>query len=127
MATKMLKMVGKLPLSFAIAPIIFSAVNILFNAHDETLLTRLTVEELLEGYPFGVVETIDTLTKPLSWFGLKLPDLGLRDNKFGILHKKNNTRDGPYEIYTGQSDPRLFGKVITYKNKRLDSLPNENS
>lgn len=111
-------LVSKLPLSFAIAPVAFGFVNVLFLTHGEGLFKELTVQELIEGYTFSIIQTIDTLTKPLSWFGIQLPDTGMPQNKFGLLHVKNFTKGGPYEIYTGKKNPKKFAKFISYQDKR---------
>ncbi|CAG2112635.1 unnamed protein product, partial [Medioppia subpectinata] len=116
MAAVVRGLVEKLPLSFAIAPVAFGAVNVLFMTHGEGLLKEMTVADLVEGYPFRILDTIDVLTKPLTWFGIKLPDTGMPQNKFGLLHVKNFTKGGPYEVYTGQQGTK-FLKFISYQDK----------
>ncbi|CAG2175832.1 unnamed protein product, partial [Oppiella nova] len=93
------------------------AVNVLFMTHGEGLLRQVTAAQLIEGYPFRILDTIDVVTKPLAWFGIKLPDTGMPQNKFGLLHVKNFTKGGPYEVYTGQGGTK-FLKFVTYKDKR---------
>lgn len=117
MANMARNMVAQLPLSFIIAPVASWLVRILFSTHEESLVKELTVEQLLNGYPFTILDTIDTMTKPLTWFGVTLPDTGMPDNKFGFLWTKNNTKGGPFEAYTGQKDTQLL-KLITYRGQR---------
>jgi len=88
--------------------------------HRQGFLKEVTVGELINGYPFTILDTIDTLTKPLKWFGIELPDNGMPQNKFGVLHTKNFTKGGPYEVWTGQDgdDAHKFLNYVTYKDKR---------
>lgn len=74
-------LINDLPLSFALEPVAIGFVNILFMSHSESLIKELTVGELLNGYPFSILNTIDTVTRPLTWFGVQLPDSGMPDNK----------------------------------------------
>ena len=119
MAYVIKSLVDQLPVSFAIAPLAFGFVNILFFSHGEGLLKELTVGELVEGYPFSILDTIDTLTKPLKWLGIQLPDNGMPGNKFGLLWVKNYTRGGPYEVYTGRSgtSDKAF-QLVSYQGKK---------
>lgn len=120
MAILVKQLVGQLPLSTIIAPIGFSFVNILFFAHGEGLLKTLTVGELINGYPFRLLDTVDTLTKPLTWFGIELPDNGMPGNRYGILSVKNFTKGiaNQYEIYTGQgATADRLQQYLTWKDK----------
>lgn len=74
-------LINDLPLSFAIEPVAIGFVNILLMSHGESLIKELTVGELLNGYPFSILNTIDTVTRPLVWLGVRLPDSGMPDNK----------------------------------------------
>ncbi|CAG2181906.1 unnamed protein product, partial [Oppiella nova] len=56
-------LIEKLPLSFVIAPVVFGAVNVLFMTHGEGLLRQVTAAQLIEGYPFRILDTIDVVTK----------------------------------------------------------------
>ncbi len=119
MAYVIKNLVDDLPLSFAIAPVAFGFANILFATHGEGFLKKLTVGQLLNGYKFTILDKIDTLTKPLTWFGIKLPDNGMPGNKFGILHISNYTKGEPYEVYTGQGNTAdKFLKYVSYQNKK---------
>lgn len=117
MANMVRNIVLTLPLSLALTPIAFGLVNILFMTHGESLIKELSVGELLNGYPFTILNTIDTLTKPLTLFGIQLPDTGMPDNKFGFLWTKNFTKGGPYEAYTGQDGTSLL-HITKFKGKR---------
>ena len=106
-----------MPFGFALSPVAFGFVNLLFGTHGEGLIKETTVGELLNGYTFGILETIDTLTKPLAMFGIKMPDTGMPENKFGFLWTKNHTRGGPFEAYTGQKGTKVLD-IFTYKGER---------
>lgn len=84
MASVIKGLIDDLPLSFAIAPVAFGFANVLFMTHGEGLIKRLTVGQLINGYKFSILETIDTLTKPLTWFGIELPDTGMPNNRYGV-------------------------------------------
>ena len=118
MAYVIKSLVDKLPMGFAVEPMAFSLASVLFNSHGEGLIKHLTVAQLVEGYPFHILETIDTLTTPLKWLGIELPDNGMPDNKFGLLWVKNFTKVGPYEVYTGQTNQEDFLKFVSYQGKR---------
>ena len=68
------------------------------------------------GYQFGILDTIDTVTRPLAWFGVQLPDTGMPDNKFGFLWTKNYTKGGPFESYTGQKGTPLLN-IVSFKDQ----------
>lgn len=117
MANMVRNIIAKLPLSSILSPLAFGLVNLMFLTHGEGAIKELTVGELLNGYPFTILDTIDTLTKPLAIFGIKLPDTGMPDNKFGFLWTKNWTRGGPYEAYTGKDGTELL-RILKYKGQR---------
>lgn len=117
MANLVNSLLQDVPGSFAIMPVAFGFVNLLFMTHGESLIKELTIGELLNGYTFNILDTIDVLTKPLTWFGIQLPDTGMPDNKFGFLWTKNYTKGGPYESYTGAEGTKLLN-IVQYKNKR---------
>jgi len=100
-----------------LTPVAMGFVNVLFLTHGEGLVKKITVGELLNGYPFGILQTIDTLTRPLAWFGIKLPDNGMPDNKFGFLWGKNYTRGGPLRAYTGQKNTEVLN-IVEFKDQR---------
>jgi hypothetical protein len=64
------------------------------------------------------LDTIKTLTKPLIWFGIEIPQpiVSLKDNKYGILSLFNYSRTGPFEMYTGMGGSQ-FGKFVNPKNR----------
>ncbi|XP_054157326.1 platelet glycoprotein 4-like [Oppia nitens] len=110
-------LIDKLPLSTLTAPAAFRIINRLFMNHSERIVKRLTVGQLIEGYRLSILDTIDTVVKPLKLLGINIPDFGMPNNRFGILNGKNNSKSGPYEVLTGQGDTQ-FLKVISYENKR---------
>lgn len=116
MANMVRSMVDNLPLSFALSPVANGLVSLLFMGHSESLIKEQTVGELLNGYPFTLLDTIDFVTRPLALFGIKLPDTGMPDNKFGLLWTKNYTKGGPFEAYSGQKGTQLL-QLISFKDQ----------
>lgn len=122
MASIIKELIDELPLSFVIAPLAFGFVNVFFATHGEGLLKELTVDELLNGYPFTLFNTMDAMTKPLTWFGVKLPDNGMPNNRYGILYTKNFTKAGPFEVYTGRGDSaNKFLRWVSFQDKMYDN------
>ncbi len=86
--------------------------------HREGLIKNLTVGELLNGYHLKLLDTIETLTKPLIWFGIEMPQsiISLKDNKYGILSLFNSSRSGPFEMYTGMGGS-AYGELVNPKSR----------
>ncbi|CAG2118545.1 unnamed protein product, partial [Medioppia subpectinata] len=115
--------VRKVPLSRFIEPFILGSMNLLIASHGlGGVVLKRTPRELLEGYHFRLMDTVELLSKPLLWLGIQLPDTRMPGNKFGLLNVKNGTPDGPYEVYTGVGGTK-FAKFIAYKgNKSFKTL-----
>lgn len=110
-------MISSIPFSFGLNPIVFGMVSLLYLMHGESMIKQnLTVGELLNGYPFRLLDTIDRLAAPLRLFGIELPDTGMPDNKFGFLWTKNGTKNGPYQTYTGKDGTDLL-RMVTFKGQ----------
>lgn len=78
-----------------------SKVNANFKRHGTSLFFTKTVDELLfAGYDASVLASV----KPEA--AAKYPD-GL----YGLMHGKNNTDDGIWQIYTGKDDITKLGKI----------------
>uniref|UniRef100_A0A6P6YKA3 Lysosome membrane protein 2-like n=1 Tax=Dermatophagoides pteronyssinus TaxID=6956 RepID=A0A6P6YKA3_DERPT len=120
LANMVRNMIASLPFSFGLNPLAFSFVSFLYLLHGESMLIKqnLTAGELLNGYPFTILDTIDRLAGPLRLFGIELPDTGMPDNKFGFLWTKNGTRNGPYQTYTGQDGTDIL-RMVTFKGQTL--------
>lgn len=108
----------KLPLSFVITPVVLGLTDIFILDHRKGLTKNLTVGELLDGYHLKLLDTIETLTKPLIWFGIEMPQpiISLKNNKYEILSLFNSSRIGPFEMYTGMGGS-VFGKFVNPKNR----------
>ncbi|XP_046916555.2 platelet glycoprotein 4-like [Dermatophagoides farinae] len=126
MANMVRGMIASMPFSFGLNPIVFSLVSLLFLTHGESMIKQnLTAGQLLNGYPFRILDTIDRLAAPLRLFGIELPDTGMPDNKFGFLWTKNGTKNGPYQTYTGQDGTDLL-RMVTFKGQyQLDFYDND--
>ncbi|RWS01690.1 platelet glycoprotein 4-like protein [Dinothrombium tinctorium] len=94
-----------LPIPMVLSPFIYGTINGLLGIHRESLFSRQTVRELLFGKRVGLLDTITTLMRPLDLFGIKLEsfpkDALPPNNTVGLLYGKNDTAEGPYEVYTG--------------------------
>ncbi|KPM02543.1 CD36-like protein 1 [Sarcoptes scabiei] len=117
MASMVHSFVSSLPFANGLYPVVFGMLNAFFGSHRETAIKKLTVGQLLHGYRFEILDTMDKIAKPLALFGISLPDTGLADNKFGILWSKNLTRNGPYQVFTGRDDTNVL-EMNAYKGKQ---------
>lgn len=110
----------QLPLAAVTSPAVFALVNSFLDMHQQSLFMRRSVGEVFGGFKINILDTIDTLTGPLRNIGIKLDALppSPPDNMFGLLYGKNNTPEGPYEIYTGKgSTSSQFGYFLAFKEK----------
>lgn len=101
-------------------PMVYTVINGFLDAHQQSMFMTRSVRELFFGFKINLLDTIDTLVGPLKQLGISLDALppGPPDNMFGILYGRNNTPEGPYEIYTGKgSTTYQFGAVVAYKDK----------
>ena len=122
--------VDKIPFAFTVAPIIYAFMNAFFLAHGEGVILETTAGDLLQGKYMSMIGTIDTLIKPIKWLGidklipllgeqLELMEIHARGNKFGLIHAINNSRLGPYEMWTGQDDHKKFNTFKSWKGKTV--------
>lgn len=74
------------------------------------------------GHKINIFETLEQILDPLQVFGIKKEDLipneDLPNNAFGVLNGKNNTKSGPFEVYTGIRDETKIGYMVSYKNEK---------
>ena len=116
----------KIPFSFTVKPIVFGFINAWLYAHGEGFVKEVTVGGFMEGEYMSMVGTADWLIKPLRWLDLDILrplidmfDMRLSEKKFGVLRAVNNTREGPFEIWSGQSYPRMFFRVKSFGGKTV--------
>lgn len=110
----------QLPMAPLTSPAVFTMVNSFLDMHQQSLFMNKAVGDIFAGFKINILDTIDTLTLPLKNLGIKLDALppSPPDNMFGLLYGKNNTPEGPYEIYTGKgSTASDFGYWVAYKEK----------
>lgn len=109
----------KVPLAGVTSPVIYSTISALLAAHSQNLFMTRTVREILYGFRINLLDTVTTLIKPLEMLGFKdlLPGGGVPNNTFGLLYGKNNTPEGPYEVYTGINN-KPYISLFKYKNQR---------
>lgn len=109
------------PLAGLTGPVVFGTVNTLLASHGQGLFKAMTAREVLIGQKVNLLETINTLVKPLERLGITglLPDdPGLKESSFGILFGRNNSKDGPYEAWTGYGDSSPnYLKFISWKGQ----------
>ncbi|RWS22058.1 CD36-like protein 5, partial [Leptotrombidium deliense] len=112
----------QIPLPLVLSPIIHGLVNLFFAVHRERLFTTQTVGELIIGKRIGMLDTITTLLKPLDWFGITLEEFPKEaippNNEFGLLAGRNDTPEGPYEVYTGLTDAGPVLQFVSYKDQK---------
>ncbi|RWS23125.1 Lysosome membrane protein 2-like protein [Leptotrombidium deliense] len=90
----------------------------LLQFHNQNLFTTKTVRELLfDGYRVNVLDTINLISMPLKIIGISIPYVPLINNTFGIFHNKNNTPEGPFEVFTGIDDYTKIGQFVAWKDK----------
>jgi hypothetical protein len=106
-------------------PLINNVVNVVLTTFRENFIERRTARELLEGRRIYMLDTLDIVVKPLRMLGLPIPEYGLsfyklRNNTYGFLGMRNNTKFGPLEVYTGmKGSEEKFMKFKAFLNKRF--------
>ncbi|XP_054162152.1 lysosome membrane protein 2-like [Oppia nitens] len=113
--------VEKFPLTAVVTPIVNNVVNALLATHRERLIETRMVGEVINGRHLAVLDTIDIVAKPLRLMGLPIPEYGismykLKNNRYGFLSMRNNTRFGPFEQFTGETQANQFNKFASYKD-----------
>ncbi|CAG2172314.1 unnamed protein product [Oppiella nova] len=114
--------VERFPLTPIVSPIVNNVVNTLLVTHRERFIETRTVGEVLNGRRITLLDTIDIVAKPLRMLGLPIPEYGisaykLKDNKYGFLAIRNNSKFGPFETMTGERGRDKFDKYSTYLDK----------
>lgn len=103
-----------------LSPFLYSVVSSVLMAHGHDLFLKMTPRQLLFGHRINIFDTVQAILEPLSVFGVKANDLmpteNMPNNAFGILNGKNDTRNGPFEVFTGVEDQEKFGYMKAYKN-----------
>ena len=110
----------QVPMTPLLNPMVYTIVNSFLDAHQQGLFMKRSMREIFYGFKINLLDTIDTLVTPLKQLGIKIDALppGPPDNMFGLFYGRNNTPEGPYEIYTGEGMTTYqFGQVIAYKDK----------
>lgn len=113
MTSRMENFLKRLPVGLVTKSLIQVALNTLFRIHHQHLFINVTVDDyIFKGYTVNVLETIQTIARPLKILGANLPIPHLVDNKFGLFYPKNITSTGPFEIYT---DSERLGQLRSWK------------
>ena len=110
-----------IPFAGVTSPVIFGTVNTFLASHRQNLFMKRSPREIILGYKVNLLETISSLIKPLEALGIKglLPENGPKDNVFGLLYGRNNTPEGPYEMWTGVGDStNNYSMFISWKDSR---------
>lgn len=96
------------------------------ESHNQHIFINTTVAELLFGLQLDMLDTIKRIGSYVSIIATPdfLLDNELAANNFGILSTKNNTKQGPFEVYTGLgTTENEFATFKSYKgNKYVYSL-----
>lgn len=109
------------PLPGITSPVIYGTVNTFLASHGQNLFMQRSAREMIYGFKINLLETISSLVKPLEALGVKglLPEEGPKDNTFGLLYGRNNSPEGPYEMWTGVDDSTYnYAKFITWKDRK---------
>ncbi|KAI1296612.1 Scavenger receptor class B member 1 [Halotydeus destructor] len=102
-----------------VSPFLYTVVGGVLAAHKQTLFMKTTPKQMLLGHKINIFDTVQALVEPLRVFGVKKEDImpteDLPNNAFGIINGKNDTKNGPFEMYTGVKDPEKYGYIKAFK------------
>lgn len=106
----------------AFSPFVYGITSVLLMLHSEGIFIRSTPRKILMGYPVNLLDTAETMLRPLSIAGVKPSDIipfeDLPNNSFGILNGKNHTPIGPWEVFTGvNKSKQKYTETISFKNQ----------
>ena len=109
--------ISKIPFNEMIKPVSSNIASMIFSANGEQLFQRITVKKLLEGKELTILNALNSILRPLKLLGisLSLGDFRMRENKFGIIHMRNNTKKDKFEIY---ARGKKFGQLVRFNGKR---------
>ncbi|GFS15820.1 scavenger receptor class B, member 2 [Elysia marginata] len=89
-------------------------VDTMFDVFNETLFLKLSVKDILWGYPDNLLKEAQKIA---SVFNVTLPI----PEKFGLFYQKNGTDDGVYLIDSGIQGISHFGQIYFWNGqKKLD-------
>ncbi|CAH1778009.1 unnamed protein product [Owenia fusiformis] len=105
-------MVGIIQLTRYMPSLLKEAINGVFVGVPETLIAEYTVHETLWGHKDPIIKDIK---KAASVFGITL-DI---EDTFGLFYGQNNSRDGVYNIYTGEKGLDKYVTIKTWNGSNL--------
>ncbi len=115
----------RFPLTTIISPLVNNVINAVLITFRENFIERRTAREVIEGRRINMLDTLDIVAKPLRMLGLPIPEYGisiykLRNNTYGFLAIRNDSKFGPFEVYTGmKGSEEKFMKFKSFLNKRF--------
>lgn len=116
MGAVVIKIIDKMiPMVFN--PIVYSVMNVIIDYNKQNIFIRKRIRDLIFGYKIEMLESIEKMLKPLKIFGIKYKTLA--NNTFGLLYGRNDTPEGPFEIYTGiGGNSQNLGQFSSWKGKK---------
>ena len=111
----------QLPMAPLTAPVAYTMVNTIMDAHGQTLFFKKSVRDILFGFKINLLDTMDNFVQPLKRLGISFAALPPNppDNMFGLMYARNDTPEGEHEIYTGQAGTsHIFGYFASHKGKK---------
>lgn len=111
----------RVPAGSALSPVIYAMMHMIINGQTpQELFTKRTPRELFYGYRDPTLDKITTMMKPIETiFGVnEVMPQAPPNNTFGFFYGRNNTPDGPWEVYTGlYGTEDWFNHVYSWKNQ----------
>ncbi len=89
-----------------------AAMDLMQGKSLQPVFVTRTVHEMIWGYPDPLTEMAATFM-PMDNMDPSNP------GHFGLLMGKNNTPDGPFNVFTGRDDLSKLGQVVSFKDKHF--------
>lgn len=111
------------PLSFVVQPIAERFLSSIMEYYQQNLFVNVTIDEIMfKGLHLNFVPLMQSLSQFAERFGVGSEVTALSNSSFSFFKYINNTLNGPYEIYTGQTDISKLTQLKKYKDKPLQDI-----
>ena len=92
----------------------------MIQTHFENLFMTRSAKKVIFGFKVDLYKTVNKFFEPLINLGFKniLPFELMVNVTFGLLYGKNDTPDGPYEVWTGVGDTsKKFNHILKWRDQ----------
>lgn len=110
-----------------LSPVVINMANLAFSSTGEQLFLDMSPYDFVMGRPIKLFKMVDTVGGLFRSLGIPMPGIKagnteIKNGTFGVFRSRMDNEDGPFELYTGQTDDGAFSTYASILDKRSVEL-----